>query len=68
MGCFALFDRAVQAPAQQILMLVAERVDADEVAFELRRKGHDVAVREVVDHQATPPPATGSPGRPSLAG
>ena len=48
MATFALVDRSrPPVPTQQILMLVAERRDADEMAWDLRRRGHAVEVREV---------------------
>jgi hypothetical protein len=52
---FAVIDRSrPKGASQQILMLVTERRDAEEVAFELRRKGHPVLVREVGDHGPLP--------------
>jgi hypothetical protein len=46
---FALVDRSRATVREQILMLVHDRRDADEMAWELRRRGHAVDVREVGD-------------------
>jgi hypothetical protein len=47
MSTFALTLRSDLSSPKGILMLLEERRDADEIAVELRRKGHDVTVREL---------------------
>ena len=49
MESFALVDRSRPTVREQILMLVDDRRAADEMAWELRRQGHAVDVREVGD-------------------
>jgi len=44
---FALMLRHSRPSPEAILMLLDERREADEIAFELRRHGQDVTVREV---------------------
>jgi hypothetical protein len=65
MESFALVDRSRHAVREQILLIVEDREAADEMAWELRRRGHPVDVREMDDHggarrtRAGPDPATG---------
>jgi len=47
MAAFAVALRNSGSNPAGILMLLDEPRDADEIAFELRRKGQDVVVREV---------------------
>jgi hypothetical protein len=47
MESFALVDRSRPTVREQILVLVDDRTVADEMAFEMQRKGHAVDVREV---------------------
>jgi hypothetical protein len=47
MAAFAVTLRNSGLNPAGILMLLDEPRDADEIAFELRRKGQDVVVREV---------------------
>jgi hypothetical protein len=47
MAAFAVTLRNSGSNPAGILMLLDEPRDADEIAFELRRKGQDVVVREV---------------------
>ena len=47
MATFALMLTSQPASPDAILMLLGERREADEIAFELRRRGQDVEVREV---------------------
>jgi hypothetical protein len=54
MESFALVDRSRPTVREQILMLVHDRRVADEMACELRRKGHPVDVREASDDAAVP--------------
>jgi len=65
MESFALVDRSRPAVREQILLIVEDREAADEMAWELRRRGHPVDVRELDDDggarrtRAGPHPATG---------
>ena len=47
MAAFAVTLRSSGSNPAGILMLLDEPGDADEIAFELRRRGQDVVVREV---------------------
>lgn len=47
MSTFAVMKNGRSPGPGTILMLLDERLDADEIVFELRRHGQDVAVREV---------------------
>ena len=63
-GEFALVDRSPPAVREEILVIVEDREAADEMAWELRRRGHPVDVREDDDGgarrtRAGPHPATG---------
>jgi hypothetical protein len=49
MESFALVDRSGPAVPEQILLIVEDREAADEMAWELRRRGHPVDVRELDD-------------------
>jgi hypothetical protein len=49
MESFALVDRSRPAVREQILLIVEDRKAADEMAWELRRRGHPVDVRELDD-------------------
>jgi hypothetical protein len=49
MESFALVDRSRPAVREQILLIVEDRQAADEMASELRRKGHPVDVCELDD-------------------
>jgi ERCC4-type nuclease len=49
MESFALVDRSWPAVREQILLIVDDREAADEMAWELRRRGHPVDVRELDD-------------------
>ena len=49
MESFALVDCSRPAVREQILIIVDDRRAADEMAWELRRRGHPVEVREVRD-------------------
>jgi hypothetical protein len=49
MESFALVDRSRPAVREQILLIVEDREAADEMARELRRRGHPVDVRELDD-------------------
>lgn len=51
MGSFALTLRSRPDRPDGILLILDDRRDADEMAFELRGKGHEVEVREL----GTPP-------------
>jgi hypothetical protein len=44
---FAVMLRSRPTIRESILLLVDERRDAEEIAVELRRKGHQVDVREI---------------------
>jgi hypothetical protein len=44
---FAVMLRSRPTVLESILLMVDERRDAEEIAVELRRKGHQVDVREV---------------------
>jgi hypothetical protein len=46
---------------ESILLMVDERRDAEEIAVELRRKGHQVDVREVTLPLTADPSATSNP-------
>ena len=65
MESFALVDRSRAAVREQILLIVEDRKAADEMARELRRRGHPVDVRELDDDggarrtKAGPHPAAG---------
>jgi ERCC4-type nuclease len=48
---FALVDRSRPAVGEQILIIVDDREVADDMAWELRRKGHPVDVREIQDDE-----------------
>jgi hypothetical protein len=50
-------DRSRRPSVRQILMIIAGRRDADEVACRLRDKGHRVDGWEVRDDHAAPPAA-----------
>ncbi len=47
MACFAVMLSSRQSTPDGILLMVDERREAMEIAFELQRKGHAVTVREV---------------------
>ena len=47
MATFAVMLRNRGSNPEAMLMLLDERREADEIAFELRRHGQDVTVREV---------------------
>jgi hypothetical protein len=47
MGSFAVMLRSKPTIRESILLMVDERRDAEEIAVELRRKGHQVDVCEV---------------------
>ncbi len=47
MASFAVMLRSKPTILESILLMVDERRDAEEIAVELRRKGHQVDVREV---------------------
>jgi hypothetical protein len=49
MESFALVDRSGPSVREQILLIVEDRGTADEMASELRRRGHPVDVRELDD-------------------
>jgi hypothetical protein len=49
MESFALVDRSRPAVREQILLIVEDREAADEMAWELRRRGHPVDVCELDD-------------------
>jgi ERCC4-type nuclease len=49
MESFALVDRSRPTVGEQILIIVDDREAADDMAGELRRKGHPVDVREIHD-------------------
>jgi ERCC4-type nuclease len=51
MESFALVDRSRPTVGEQILVIVDDREAADDMAFELRRKGHPVDVREMHDDE-----------------
>jgi ERCC4-type nuclease len=51
MESFALVDRTRPAVGEQILIIVDDREVADDMAWELRRKGHPVDVREIQDDE-----------------
>jgi hypothetical protein len=53
MESFALVDRSRRAVREQILLIVEDREAADEMAWELRRRGHPVDVRELDDDGGT---------------
>jgi hypothetical protein len=65
MESFALVDRSRPAVREQILLIVDDRETADDMAWELRRRGHPVDLREMDDDggarrtRAGPDPATG---------
>jgi hypothetical protein len=65
MESFALVDRSRPAVREQILLIVEDRETADDMAWELRRRGHPVDLREMDDDggarrtRAGPDPATG---------
>jgi hypothetical protein len=65
MESFALVDRSRPAVREQILLIVEDRETADDMAWELRRRGHPVDLREMADDggarrtRAGPDPATG---------
>ncbi len=50
MTCFAVVLASRPSPAG-ILLMVPERRDAEEIAMELRRKGHPVSVQAVSDER-----------------
>jgi hypothetical protein len=43
---FAICLKARRGRVDSVLMIVDEKDEAEEIAFELRRKGHEVEVRE----------------------
>lgn len=47
MASFAVILRSKPTILESILLMVDERRDAEEIAVELRRKGHPVDVREI---------------------
>jgi hypothetical protein len=49
MESFALVDRSRPTVREQILIIVDDPKAADEMAWELRRRGHPVDMREVDD-------------------
>ena len=51
MESFALVDRSRPTVGEQILIIVDDREAADDMAWELRRKGHTVDVREIHDDE-----------------
>jgi ERCC4-type nuclease len=51
MESFALVDRSRRTDGEQILIIVDDREAADDMAWELRRKGHAVDVREIHDDE-----------------
>jgi ERCC4-type nuclease len=51
MESFAPVDRSRPAVGEQILIIVDDREAADDMAGELRRKGHPVDVREIHDDE-----------------
>jgi hypothetical protein len=51
---FAICLRARRARVDGVLMLVDERHDAEAIADELRRNGHDVEVREYLMPDESP--------------
>ena len=51
MESFALVDRSRSTVGEQILIIVDDRDAADDMASELRRKGHPVDVREIQDDE-----------------
>jgi len=55
MASFALMLHSKPSSAEGILMLLDERHVAEEIAIELRRKGHEVDVREVGMAEASLP-------------
>ena len=44
---FAIIDRSRPADTTGVLMIVDSREDADDIAFELHRRGLDIEVREI---------------------
>jgi hypothetical protein len=48
MACFAVTLSSRPTTRDGILLMVDERQDAEEIASELRRKGHLVIVREIL--------------------
>jgi hypothetical protein len=55
MESFALVDHSRPAVGEQILIIVDDREIADDMAWELRRKGHAVDVREIQDDEELRP-------------
>jgi hypothetical protein len=51
---FAVMLSSRQSTPDGILLMVDERRDAMEIAFELQRKGHAVTVREVTSTNGQP--------------
>jgi ERCC4-type nuclease len=53
---YAICLREKRGKVDGVLMIVDDREEAEEIAFELRRSGHDVEVREYrVPDETTPP-------------
>jgi hypothetical protein len=51
---FALTLDSRPASEESILMMLDERQEAEEIAVELRRKGHRVTVRELASKSSRP--------------
>ena len=63
MASFAVMLRSKPTILESILLMVDERRDAEEIAVELRRRGHQVDVREVsLPLRADTPPPSGPIG------
>ncbi len=55
---YAICLREKRGKVDGVLMIVDDKEEADEIAFELRRNGHEVEVREYrVKVEDTDPPA-----------
>jgi hypothetical protein len=65
--CFAVVLASRPSPAG-ILLMVPERGDAEEIAMELRRKGHSVSVQAVSDERSRVELPAGRPPRPARPG
>jgi hypothetical protein len=63
---FAVMLRSRPATPEGILLMVDERRDAEEIAVELRRKGHQVDVREIVTSPGAESPWTARSGPEEL--
>jgi len=58
---FAVMLRSRPVTPEGILLMVDERRDAEEIAGELRRKGHQVDVREIIASPGGDSPWTSNP-------